>query len=60
VSTFPTSLCEFEIANLSPLFCLSAKLVASLWREESAEVKEVYARRASVEAKLHAERYPGE
>ncbi|GAA5997967.1 hypothetical protein JCM5350_008277 [Sporobolomyces pararoseus] len=36
-----------------------SKLVGSMWREESAEVKELYARKASVEAKLHAERNPG-
>ncbi|GAA5965681.1 hypothetical protein JCM3765_000926 [Sporobolomyces pararoseus] len=36
-----------------------SKLVGSMWREESAEVKELHARKASVEAKLHAERNPG-
>ncbi|GAA5906924.1 HMG-box domain-containing protein [Sporobolomyces salmoneus] len=36
-----------------------SKLIASMWREESAEVKEVYSRKASIEAKIHAEKYPG-
>ncbi|GAA6006220.1 hypothetical protein JCM11491_002075 [Sporobolomyces phaffii] len=36
-----------------------SKLVGTMWREESAEVKEMYARKASIEAKVHAEKYPG-
>ncbi|GAA5885589.1 hypothetical protein JCM16303_001472 [Sporobolomyces ruberrimus] len=36
-----------------------SKLVASMWREESPDVKETYSRRASIEAKLHAEKHPG-
>ncbi|GAA5939518.1 HMG-box domain-containing protein [Sporobolomyces koalae] len=36
-----------------------SKLVGSMWREESAEVKEAYAQQALIEAKLHAERFPG-
>ncbi|GAA5874534.1 hypothetical protein JCM1840_002222 [Sporobolomyces johnsonii] len=36
-----------------------SKLIAAMWRQESAEVRAEYAQRASIEAEAHAEKYPG-
>ncbi|GAA5877090.1 hypothetical protein JCM1840_005307 [Sporobolomyces johnsonii] len=36
-----------------------SKLIATMWRQETPEVRAQYAQRATIEAEAHAEKYPG-
>jgi len=38
---------------------LAARHIAAMWKAESVEVREMYARRAAEEKQAHAQRYPG-